>query len=314
MEETRKKLSKKKIAIILVVVFVLSGLAGFLIWYNGSDLKYNHEIKSAYGQVVDGVEDRFVVDLPVGHGFSNYKIMGIRFGEVFNGSVSIETIASCQNSSGQTAYIDAFYKVAKDYYYAILNAEEYNDMKVYVSALNDCFQNMEYVDYDISICSPDLEISKENAEKFNELFNLSSVQTNKELKQVGFLPQYLQIDKTEVNSDRKFEATYTIKGLSFVEVVGEEGTGILPGKKSIAIMNSKVDKNKVQVFEVDFQFTIVSDPNKVDFDLNKSYIRAFRHLLDGDNKYELKLVQVTYFKQLNDALTRMQNGTFDFAK
>ena len=106
---------------------------------------FNNEINSFDGNIVNGdvckvltIDKKFVC-----YGFlnTNSKIM-VRILSLNENDVKVEV--SCEAIDKiRTVYIDAVYKVDVDFYNDVVSAKN-SSFDLYVAALNNCFENMQY--------------------------------------------------------------------------------------------------------------------------------------------------------------------------
>lgn len=302
-EEARQK-RKKNFAIFLVIVCLVVVLWGGIKIYNGSDLKYNNEIKSAYVRTIETLEG--VLPYPV------TTIDGIRFYEpvAIERPATIEVFATLdEEGNGRTLrHMDLFYELAYDYYQALKSAETSGDFKNYVDVLNMCFERMELANGIVSYETTNFEFNDQQAKQFNEMFNLKEYNLN----QVGFLPQYVKSTDEIIDGIRY--VTYAIKGLSFVEVEKGEGDCVLPEDLTNAVLNEKLNKKNIKVYETDFKFTYELD-KELGF-MPDDFLLALREFFDnvaGTQTHNLQ-VTPTNVKEIDLTSFKMQENIFDFEK
>lgn len=314
-----KKKKSKKIVVWLLIVCFLAGCVGLGVWFFRSDLKYNLDIRSSYVRVMDNLDDIMAKEWGVYGGLKNRQINSIRFSEpitIENADDKysiIEILAQGERSNKTQTTLDGFFRVAERFYNALINAEKANDLDAYVQALQECFTTMLGMTYELSDTPLELPLMKEQAEKFNALFNLSTAKTDKNIQNKGFLPQYIKkIEDVEVEGTW-CKATFVMKGRSFVEVDGENGLGVIPNKKSNAIMEA-YNKDKLQIYETDFTFSIVYD-----YDRLRGPEEFLDMILDSflnghEDRAEFRDITVTRFVSADSALDKMQNKVFRFQR
>ena len=308
---------RRKIALWLLFILLLAGVVGFGVWYFQSDLKYNNDVKFAFNRTIDNLDGILANRWGTYGALKKRKITYVRFNEPAEyenaeGKFStIEIFAQGVDERDVERKFDGFFRVPEKYYNALITAEKNNNIKVYVQTLEECFSTMLGITYESSSCDLNLPFAKQQADEFNELFNLSTADTDKNIQNRGFLPQYIKVIDDVQDEGTWRKATFVMKGLSFVEVEGEGGLGTAPRKKSNAIM-SEYNKNKLQVYETDFSFVVRYD---------YSSLRGPEEWLDiileeffsGDtSRLVFQDVTVTRFVCANSALGKMLNNVFDF--
>lgn len=299
--EKPKKVNRRGIAWFLGLVSLLGICIGAKKIYDGSDLKYNNEIKSAYVKTIDKLQT--LLPYPV------TTIDGIRFYEpvAIESPAEIEVFATKELATEIRKY-DFFYELAYDYYQALKTAEESGDFQNYVTVLNKCFERMELVSTDYSSETLSFGFNEQQAKQFNEFFNLKDYNLN----QVGFLPQY--VDRAgEIVDDTRY-VTYTIKGLSFVEVEKGEGDCILPKNLSNAVLNGKLNKKNIKVYETDFKFTYELDKD-LGF-MQDDFLYTLREFFDNVEETQTHNLKATptYVNEIDLTSFKMQENNFDFEK
>lgn len=300
-----KKKGKRGIALFLSLLMLGSVGYGAKKVYDGSDLKYNNEIKSAYTQTLKNLSYRL----------SNSAVInGFRFFDptTKDGPALVEVYAThtIESYSHDMQYN---FEIANNYYKALKQAEEDGDIKAYVSALNDCFENMKKVDEIFSNSPKNTTLNEEEAIKFNEMFSLNSLGLN----QVGFLPQFIGLTSNVKKEDGTRDIAYTFKGLSFVRVNKGEGYDILPSNMNNAVLTEKLDAKKIdddiKVYEVTYTWSQTVAPNtKYGSD---NYIYALKQLFNnGDyaDHYTNNVVTPTFVREIDLTDYKLQTRNFDF--
>lgn len=302
--EKPKKANRRGIAWFLGLVSLLGIGIGAKKIYDGSDLKYNNEIKSAYVKTIDKLQT--LLPYPV------TTIDGIRFYEpvAIESPAKIEVFATKDEhgDGSRMCHYDFFYELAYDYYQALKTAEESGDFQNYVAVLNKCFERMDFISRDYSYETTSFGFNEQQAKQFNEFFNLKDYNLN----QVGFLPQY--VDRAgEIVDDTRY-VTYTIKGLSFVEVEKGEGDCVLPENLTNAVLNEKLNKKNIKVYETDFKFTYELDKD-LRF-MQDDFLFTLREFFDNFEETQTHNLKATptYVNEIDLASFKMQENNFDFEK
>lgn len=299
-EQARKK-RKKNFKIFLALFCVVLVVCGSVAIYNGSGAKYNKQVKSAYNKAIKYLKQA----LP----YSATTIDGIRFYEPedVEQPAIIEIFATLDENGDGTSlrHYDYFYELEHQYYTVLKEAERAGDYLRYANTLLVCFNRMELVSKNFNYPTTNFEFNTEQAQKFNEFFNLNEYGLN----QVGFLPQHVNI-VDEIKDGTRY-VTYAIKGLSFVETETGKGDGVLPKDLSNAVLSQKLNKNNIKVYETDFEFTYDLDVELASYSdvfllILRDYFSARK--LDVHN---LKVVP-TYVNEVDLTVFKMQVNVFNF--
>lgn len=305
IKKVKEKKSHRGLAWFLGILTFAGAVYGAKNCYDESDWKYNNEVKSAYTQVMGTLSRRFY--------YTGEVLEGIRFyePEEVNSPAHVEVFTTLDRSSENYTkfeHIRYFYELAYEYYNVLKQVEATGDFKNYVEVLNSCFQNMSEIEKTDSYVITNFEFNEEEAVKFNEMFNLNE----KGLKQVGFLPQYIEYKKEK--KDGINYISYSFKGLSFVEVENGEGDCVLPENMNNAVLSKKLNKKNIKVYETDFLFTYEKSTNYYIFVEDDFITRIKNHCYNTEDKaYNLKVVP-TYVHEVDLTSFKMQENSFNFEK
>lgn len=308
--EKSHKNRRRGFAWFLSLVSLLGLGAGARALYEGSDLQYNNEIKSAYVRVIDDLFDVLPNNV--------VEINGIRFYEptMAENPAHVEVFATVDENNDRK-YLrrhDYFYDLAYDYYQALKTAENSGDFKKYVEILSFCFKEMTLVSNDFCSSTTDFKFNKTEAKKFNNLFNLNEYGLN----QVGFLPQYVDYSLNwqgdfsfpSGEESKKNYVTCVVKGLSFVEVGTNEGDQVLPTNLSNAVLNKSLNSKNIKVYETNFEFTYEKSGDMV-FDPNE-FLTILKFYFAGKELVQNIKVTPTLVREVDLVNLKMQSNKFDF--
>lgn len=303
-----KKHNNKKPLVFLVVIIIIIGIIAIAYFYDGSDLKFNKEVQTAYVQCMDTLRSRY---------FDTVAIKGFRFFEpsTKDGSATVEVFSTYRLPSGNLEYIDTIFEVANKYYKALKEAEDGDDVMAYIEALNECFKNMQFKDEQVSYTPLETTFNEEETIKFNEMFSLK----NEGLNQIGFLPQFVDLSNQVKLEDGSNDVTYTFKGYSFVRVNKGEGYDVLPSDMSNAILTEKLDAKNIdddiKVYEVTYEWKYNSAAGAILG--GDMYIFTLKQLFNN-GKFAYAYVDYgvtpTFVREVELTNYKLQTRNFDFNK
>jgi len=243
------------------------------------------------------------------------KITNIRFLEPGEEDAYLEVYyKGISRTSDLKKQCCAIFKVFIDYYNALVEGEENNDPIEYLDALYNVFENMELVSekYINNISCELKENTKENRVKFNELFNVDDVDNEDIVKQIGFLPYYVQVVSYNVDPDTALHTyTYKISGISYCETKSESNDKIYSDED--LIINDIYNNNHVKAFNREILFT-VSDTVYGEIDLNVALGYDIKNILNGANLEHS--METLSFNEINlfELYNKIKNDDFKYKK
>lgn len=290
---------KKVILIVLVLVLVTS-----CITFAGCD-PYNWEIRSAYQRVERKLINELQDDLP--YSLRNRKINHLIFGDVDEeGNLRVDIYYAGETELGNDFNVLAVYKLAVQYYNALVEADNSGDILKYLEVLDACFENMEYIREDRSYLSNDLGLDDKEVKQFNE-FYLSEWGED----QVGFLPYFIKEVNAEAINEGNYNLEYTfiVKGFNFVK--NPNGAFKLPNYSEL-ISTVKYPISSVDVYDQDIEITFKFDKSKFIPDSNKAFsILIRRHFIGKDMSVTFNTVS-SKKPDVTEKFIKMTMGQFDF--
>lgn len=311
-ERTLKKTKERKInqrgcAWFLGIVSLLG--IGFKV-YDESNFKFNDEVRRAYVEVIDELSERLPNKV--------VKLNGIRLIEPTESEKPAEVqVFATIDEKKDGKYIrrhNYYYELAYEYYKSLKSVEKTGDILKYVEVLKLCFKEMTLTDDKFSSSTTNFELNSKEAQQFNELFNLDKYG----LEQIGFLPQYVgysvkrtaSIDVLKAEVEEVNKTTIIVKGLSFVEVNEGQGDNVLPDSLSGAILNKRLNKNNIKIYETDFEFTYETSGDMI-FNPNE-FITVLKKYFAGEQVVQNLKVVPTYAHEIDLTSFRLQENSFDF--
>ena len=100
------------------------------------------DLSMAYDQVYDVLDEKLIEVFPEYGNYEKRDINSVSFKNINENDVKVEV--SCEAIDKiRTVYIDAVYKVNVDFYNDVVSAKN-SSFDLYVAALNNCFENMQY--------------------------------------------------------------------------------------------------------------------------------------------------------------------------
>ena len=237
------------------------------------DGAYNREIQKKYEQV-DETLTKAMGHSPYVH-LDNAEITGMYFEEPVNDDVILKIFyeGDTENEFGVDR-IDMFedFSTNIDYYENLVEAENSNNMLYYLDSLNELFANMELCgrcDVSSTITMKLPVNTQENIDIFNDIFNIDNVKTDDLVKQIGFVPYYIDfIEKHTTENPVRTYYTYRIYGVSYCETNSENTAYIKENDK--LIINENYDNNHVKAFNRVFTFSSSTDQATINNDLRLS--------------------------------------------
>jgi len=316
-QKPKKKLKNKILAWVLGSAIFAGAAAGggYLIYDNvAGDKAYNEAIQTRYEQV----DEKLTFALASNTAYSmlnDRKITNIRFLEPGEEDAYLEVYyKGISRTSDLKKQCCAIFKVFIDYYNALVEGEENNDPIEYLDALYNVFENMELVSekYINNISCELKENTKKNKVKFNELFNVDDVDNEDIVKQIGFLPYYVQVVSYNVDPDTALHTyTYKISGISYCETKSESNDKIYSDED--LIINDIYNNNHVKAFNREILFT-VSDTVYGEIDLNVALGYDIKNILNGANLEHS--METLSFNEINlfELYNKIKNDDFKYKK
>lgn len=301
-----------KKALLLVLILVL---ATSCITFTACD-PYNIEIKFAYEKVKKELVIHLHDDGPYSIDHKTIKIHNIIFGDldeednifvdIYYTATTIHhtNTGSTKGNELQFLYV---YKLAVQYYNALVDANNSGDVLKYLEALNACFKNMKYYREEASGYSNDLELDENQAQQFNEIFFAEWGED-----QGGFLPYF--IERTEINDIEEgnydTEYRFIVKGFNFVK--NSNGTFKLPSNTVATILTLDAAKGQVDVYEQELEVSFKFDFSKLRYDNDKWFSGLMRRYLDGQDVAVSFNTVRTQKVDVTEKFIKMTMGQFDF--
>lgn len=282
---------------------------------------YRNAIQSRYEKVDETLTSRLCEDTTISS-WRNFKINTIKFEDPTDSNVELNLYYEGDKNVKETEHFlqgRATYNVLLNYYNSLVDAEESGNMISYLDALNQVFENMDFVNcaFNEKIQSIKFEGFDEDAsEKINELFSLD-LEKEGVVKQVAFLPYLMEITKWGYDDKTNmYNYTFKLSGISYCETVDENSDKIEQGDDLVS--DKTYNQNHIKAYYRDIEISSkILDNYWIKYDDQLKW--DMYDFVNGDKTKSDFEIKTTYFEETNvfnvmKEYENMKNGNFDYQK
>lgn len=277
---------------------------------------YINVIQSRYEKVDETLTRRINEDTY--SSIINKKITTIKFDEPTQEDVQLELYIDGDYNNEQHQG-KAIYNVLLNYYNSLVDAEESGNMISYLDALNQVFENMDFVNCNFNEKIKPIKYNgctEDKSEKINELFTLD-FEKDGIVKQVAFLPYRIEVLKYELNNeDSKFYYTYKISGISYCQTAEENNDTI--EQSDYLVSDKTYNPNHIKAYYRDIEYSSSIIANKHSDQVSELQYDIVDFVNNLKTKSEIE-IKTTYFEETNvfnvmKEYENMKKGNFDYQK